>query len=110
MTFQLDDNRVFVPVTLVGADGRERSALALMNTGFAGPALSNALYRDLGIGEGRPLRMRIGGTEIAIDPRTIQPESEVLDFELHLTPHGRRPPPPRRRPPTPRRRRKGRAG
>ncbi len=86
VTFQLDDNRVFVPVTLIGADGRERNALALMNMGFAGPALSNALYRDLGIDEGRPLRMRIGGTEIAIDPRTVQPESEVLDFQLHLTP------------------------
>ncbi|WP_158913487.1 hypothetical protein [Caulobacter sp. S45] len=87
--FQLDDNRVFVPVTLISSDGRERRTLAFMNMGFAGPALSNALYRDLGVSEERPLRMRIGRTEIAIDPRTVQPESEVLDFQLHLTPrHG----------------------
>ena len=87
VSFRLDDNRVFVPVTLVAADGRERSALALMNMGFAGPALSNALYRELSVGEGRPLRMRVGRTEIDIDPQTVQPESEVLDFQLHLTRH-----------------------
>ncbi len=84
--FTLDDNRVFLPVTFVGADGRERPTLAFVNQGFAGPALSNALYRDLGVGEGKPLRMRIGAAEIAIDPRVIQPESEVLDFQLHLLP------------------------
>ena len=82
VSFRLDDNRVFLPMTLVAADGRERSALALMNMGFAGPALSNALYRDLGVGEGRPLRMRVGRTEIVIDPRTVQPESEVLGFPI----------------------------
>lgn len=84
--FTLDDNRVFVPVTLIGADGRERPTLAFVNQGFAGPTLSNALYRDLGVGEGKPLRMRIGAAEIAVDPRTVQPESEVLDFQLHLLP------------------------
>ena len=82
--FTLDDNRVFVPVTLIGADGRQRRTLAFMNQGFAGPALSNALYRELGVGEGQPLRMRIGAAEIAIDPRTVQPESEMLDFQLNL--------------------------
>ncbi len=87
--FTFDDNRVFVPVTLIGADRRERRTLAFVNQGFAGPTLSNALYRDLGVGEGRPLRMRVGAAEIAIDPRTVQPESEVLDFQLHLLPqHG----------------------
>ncbi len=31
----------------------------------------------------------MGAAEIAIDPRTVQPESEVLDFQLHLLPqHG----------------------
>ena len=84
--FQVDDNRVFVPVVLIGADGREHPTLAFLNPGFAGPALSNALYRLLGVAQGRPLRMRIGRSEIAIDPRTVQPESEVLDFQLHLTP------------------------
>ena len=84
--FRLDDNRVFVPVTVIAADGRERRTLALMNTGFAGPTLSNALYRDFRVGERQPLRMRVGTVEIAIDPRTVQPESEVLDFQLHLTP------------------------
>ena len=88
--FQLDDNRVFVPVVLIGADGREHPTLAFLNPGFAGPVLSNALYRDLGVGEGRPLRMRVGRAEIAINPGTVQPESEVLDFQLHLTP-GRQP-------------------
>ncbi len=87
--FTFDDNRVFVPVTLVGADGQERRTLAFVNQGFAGPVLSNALYRELGVGEGRPLRMRVGAAEITIDPRTVQPESEVLDFQLHLLPqHG----------------------
>ncbi len=42
-----DDNRVFVPVTLIGVDGRERRTLALVNQGFAGPTLANALYREL---------------------------------------------------------------
>jgi len=86
VSFTLDDNRVFVPVTLIGADGRERPTLAFVNQGFAGPTLSNALYRDLGVGEGRPLRIRIGAAEIAVDPRTVQPESEVLDFQFHLLP------------------------
>ena len=87
--FTFDDNRVFVPVTLIGVDGRERRTLAFVNQGFAGPTLSNALYRELGVGEGRSLRMRVGAAEITIDPRTVQPESEVLDFQLHLLPqHG----------------------
>ncbi len=87
--FTFDDNRVFVPVTLIGADGRKRRTLAFVNQGFAGPTLSNALYRELGVGEGRALRMRVGAAEIMIDPRTVQPESEVLDFQLHLLPqHG----------------------
>ena len=51
MPFQLDDNRVFVPVVLIGADGREHPTLAFLNPGFAGPALSNALYRQLGVAE-----------------------------------------------------------
>lgn len=85
--FTLDDNRVFVPVTLIGADGRERPTLAFVNQGFAGPTLSNALYHELRVGEGGPLRLRIGAAEIAIDPRTVQPESEVLDFHIGLLPH-----------------------
>jgi hypothetical protein len=84
--FTLDDNRVFVPVTLVGADGRERRTLAFVNQGFAGPTLSNALYRELDVGQRGPLRIRLGAAEIAVDPQTVQPESEVLDFDLGLSP------------------------
>ena len=86
VTFTLDDNRVFVPVTLLGADGLERRTLAFVNQGFAGPVFTNALYRELGVGKGWPLLMRVGGARIAIDPSTVQPESEVLDFQLHLLP------------------------
>ncbi len=86
VSFTLDDNRVFVPVTLIRADGREWPTLAFVNQGFAGPTLSNDFYRKLRIGEGRPLQMRIGSAEIGIDPRTVQPESEVLDFRLGVLP------------------------
>jgi hypothetical protein len=85
--FLFDDNRVFVPIAFVLPDGSERQALAWMNMGSAGPALTNALYRELGVGEGRRLRMKIGGREIDVDPRTVQPETEVLNFSLSLTPH-----------------------
>ena len=68
---------------------RDRPWVMRTYAGHSTASASNALYRKLGVGEGRPLRMRVGAAEITIDPRTVQPESEVLDFQLHLLPqHG----------------------
>src|SRR4051794_26496214 len=59
-----DGNRIFLPVTLVKPDGGEIHALAFLNQGSPAPVLSNALYRQLDIGQGRPLQIRLGDMTI----------------------------------------------
>jgi len=84
--FVFDNNRMFVDLAFVAPDGSLRKARAFVNQGSGAFVLTNQLYRDLGIGDGKKLRMRIGTMEIAADPRAVQPEDMANSFTLALNP------------------------
>jgi PDZ domain len=84
--FTFDDNRVFVEVAFRAPDGSARKALAFVNMGAGSFVLTNKLYRELGIGDGRPLAMAIGGTTVEIDPRAVQPEELAEAFTIRINP------------------------
>jgi hypothetical protein len=87
--FVFDNNRMFVDLAFVAPDGSLRKARAFVNQGSGSFVLTNALYRELGIGDGRALRVRIGAMEIAADPRVVQPEDMANAFTLRLNPFGK---------------------
>ena len=88
--FTFDDNRVFVEVAFLRPDGGERKALAFVNMGSGALVLSNALYRELAVGNG-PLQMRIGTMSIKVDRRVVQPEDMANSFTLKLNPFSGQP-------------------
>jgi len=60
VAFILDSNRVLLNVVFVTPEGRERKALAWFNMGMASPILTHDLYRELDLGRGGVLQVRIG--------------------------------------------------
>jgi hypothetical protein len=93
LPFVLDDNRMFVDVAFATPDGAERKARAFVNMGSGAFVLSNALYRDLGIGAGKRLRLRLRGMIVDADPRAVQPEDMANSFVIALNPFGGGPDP-----------------
>jgi hypothetical protein len=89
VAFTLDDNRVFLPVTLIKPDGGEVHTLAFLNMGSPAPVLTNALYRQLDIGKGRPLKLRLGGMTIETPSEVVQSEGVANTARLYLGPHKR---------------------
>jgi hypothetical protein len=89
VAFTLDDNRVFLPVTLIRPDGGEIHTLAFLNHGSPAPVLSNAIYRQLQIGKGEPLRMRVGGMSLEAPSEVVQSESIANTARLFIGPHKR---------------------
>jgi hypothetical protein len=87
--FVFDNNRMFVDLAFVEPDGSLRKARAFVNQGSGSFVLTNTLYRELRIGEGKALRMQIGTMEIAADPRAVQPEDMANSFTLRLNPFGK---------------------
>lgn len=69
--FIFDSQRVLVELAFVRPDGAERKTLAWVNMGVSGPVLSPALYRELGIGQGRPLRFAIGAVPVEVAGSTV---------------------------------------
>jgi hypothetical protein len=62
LTFQLDVGRILVEARFQTPDGAERKALAWFNMGMKAPILTKALYRELGLDRGAPLRSLVGQT------------------------------------------------
>jgi hypothetical protein len=60
LPFQLDAGRMLVEACFQAPDGAERKALAWFNMGMKAPVLTRALYRELGLDRGAPLRLLIG--------------------------------------------------
>ena len=83
LPFILDAGRMLVEITLLKPGGGERKVLAFVNMGSGAFGLSHALFRELNPGNGRPLRLKFGSLQIALDGRTIQPLA--LASGLHLT-------------------------
>ncbi|MGN7126670.1 peptide-binding protein, partial [Methylorubrum thiocyanatum] len=68
---QRASGRWLVSVGLRRKDGSERRALAWLNMGAPALILSEGLYRELGIAEGRDLAMRIGPVGVTVDGRSV---------------------------------------
>ncbi len=60
----LDSNRILLEVVFVTPEGRERKALAWFNMGMASTILSHDLYRELDLGRGGVLHVRIGERQL----------------------------------------------
>ncbi len=69
--FTLDAQRVILEVAFRTPDGGSRKTLVWFNMGMPAPVLSKALYRELGIDRGQPLRFSIGEDAIEIAPRAV---------------------------------------
>jgi hypothetical protein len=89
--FIFDNNRVFLPVAFTAPDGTVHKTLAFVNMGGGAFVLANKLYRELGIGDGQKLRLTIGGMQVAVDPRAVQPEDEANSFAIQINPFHKRP-------------------
>ncbi|OAI45490.1 hypothetical protein AYO42_00190 [Rhizomicrobium sp. SCGC AG-212-E05] len=88
LPFILDAGRVLVEITLLKPGGGERNVLAFVNMGSGSFGLSHALFRELNPGNGRPLRLKFGAMQIALDGRTIQPLALASGLHLTLNPLG----------------------
>lgn len=86
LPFILDAGRMLVEITLLKPGGGERKVLAFVNMGSGAFALSNALFRELAPGNGRPLRLKFGAMTIALDGRTIQPQAMAAGLRLNINP------------------------
>ncbi len=67
-------------------DGSARKALAFVNQGEGGLDLSNTLFRELDPKPGRPLRLKIGAMEMAVDGYVARPETLANDMAIGLNP------------------------
>jgi hypothetical protein len=69
--FTLDSQRIVMEISLEKPNGGRRTALAWFNMGMAQPVLSKALYQELQIGSGQPLRMQIGDRVLQVAPHAV---------------------------------------
>ncbi|QGM98699.1 hypothetical protein [Methylocystis parvus] len=62
--FIFDSGRILLDAVFMTPEGRERRALAWFNMGMSAPALTKALYRELGLDRGAPLRVSVDGRQL----------------------------------------------
>jgi hypothetical protein len=93
MPFILEAGRVLVEITLLKPRGGERKVLAYVNMGSGAFALSNTLFREFNPGNARPLRLKFGTMEMAIDGRTIQPRTMAGGIRASINPFSAAPTP-----------------
>jgi hypothetical protein len=74
--FIFDDNRVFVYLTFVRADGTSRQALAFVDLGTPILEINENLGHNLRWNPGSPVRFRIGELEIQVPPTQVQASNE----------------------------------
>jgi hypothetical protein len=86
LPFVFDGDRIFVEVTFTRPDGSARRALAFVNQGEGGLDLSNALFRELDPKPGRPLHLKLGTMEMAVDGAVACPEALANNMAIGLNP------------------------
>lgn len=89
--FMLDAQRILLEVQVEKPDGSARTALAWFNMGMPGPVLSKPLYRELEIGEGHPLMIRLGSTKLLAAPASVTNGDSEIDgdkeFDHYFAPY-----------------------
>ena len=71
LPMQRASGRWLVSVGFRRPDGSERRALAWLNMAAPAPILSEGLYRELGLAEGRDLTMRVGTIGVTVGGRAV---------------------------------------
>jgi hypothetical protein len=71
LPFRLDADRILLEATFKTPDGKDRKALAWFNMGMKAPILTKALYRELGLTEGAPLRLVAGDATIEVEAAKV---------------------------------------
>ncbi len=90
MPFTLDAGRILVEATFQTPDGGIRKALAWFNMGMKAPILAKALYRELGVDRGAPLRLRAGDMTLEASAEAVVDGDGGLgapDFAQYFGPH-----------------------
>ncbi|WP_448207770.1 hypothetical protein [Azospirillum sp. sgz302134] len=88
--FRLDAQRILVELTFLRPDGSDRKVLTWVNMGMPAPALSARLYEELRIGQGEPLRLKIGATAVEVADKFVDRVSDTGDdpeFAHYFAPH-----------------------
>jgi hypothetical protein len=73
--FIFDDNRVFVELKFVRADGTERQATAFVDLGTPQLTLSETLRRELQVDENKMVAFRMGDLEVKVDSSAVATDS-----------------------------------
>ncbi|QGM46283.1 PDZ domain-containing protein [Methylocystis heyeri] len=68
LPFRIDAGRILLEATFKTPDGKDRKALVWFNMGMKAPILTKALYRELGLAEGAPLRLIVGDKILEAGP------------------------------------------
>lgn len=77
----LDGNRIYAQLTFVRPDGSEREALAFVDMGSPSMLLSPALSKELELGSGKRLALKIGEMTVSIDGSAVTAD-EWLSFPI----------------------------
>ncbi len=83
--FQQAAGRIIVTLDFTRPDGSSRPALAWLNMGTPGMAVSAALARDLDVHAGRPLAFHLGRLAVDVPPERVEVGAPKLDGEDVLT-------------------------
>ena len=70
-SFIFDDNRVFVELKFIRADGTERKAIAYVDLGTPQLTLSESLRRELQVAENKPVVFRVGDLEVKVESSAV---------------------------------------
>jgi hypothetical protein len=90
LTFELDAGRILVNASFKTPEGGTRKALAWFNMGRKSPILTKALYAELGLDRGAPLRLAIGETVLEAPSQGVRDDGDSADifaFPQYFGPH-----------------------
>ena len=88
--FALDAGRILVEARFKTPDGGTRNAIAWFNMGMKAPVLTKALYAELGIDRGAPLRLAIGETVLEAAAPGVRDDgdsADIIAFPQYFGPH-----------------------
>ncbi len=80
LPFQLDAGRILVEANFKTPDGGTRRALAWFNMGMKSPIVTKALYAELELGAGAPLRLTVGETILEAPAQSVVDTGDGADF------------------------------
>lgn len=80
LPFRLDAGRILVEATFQTPEGSTRKALAWFNMGMKAPILTRTLYSELGVGEGRPLKLVVGDLTLEASADSVSDKGDGADI------------------------------